>query len=185
MRLAMPAGYPLFLALFVAAGAAQADPARDALTQVAKCADIADASARLTCFDAAAALARSALAAPPPPAAAAPVPEKRSLLEWFGFSSPADPVRKPEDFGKAPAAPPDEITEITSTVVEFAKNPRGKAIFILDNGQVWRQADGDSTVVRDPSPGETPQVTIAKGAFTSYNLTIQGRNGLIKVVRVK
>ena len=170
----------ILISVFVAC-AAHADPAQDALAEIAKCVDIADSSERLKCFDTAAALAKNALAAP-----AQRAEEKRGILEWFGFSRPQKPVLKPEDFGKpAPQPGPEEITEITGTVLEFAKTARGRAIFILDNGQVWRQLEGDLTNVRAPPPDTTMKVTIETGVLGSYNLTIDGRNGLIKVARLK
>ena len=164
------------------AGPARADVARDVLTEIAKCADIVDAGDRLKCFDAAVPRARSALAAP-----AEEVPKKRGILDWFGFARPQKSATKPEDFGKpAPSPAPEEgLTEITAAVIEFATTPRGKAVFILENGQVWRQLDADSTVVFDPAPGTTMKVTIEQGALGSYNLTIEGRRALIKVSRLK
>lgn len=174
---------PIVVSVFVA-GPAFADATRDALAEIARCADIAEATERLRCFDAAVPRARSALAAPAPaPAPAATT--KSGLLEWFGFSR-EKPVTKPEEFGKPQPAPgPEEITEITAPVLEFARTPRGKAVFILDNGQVWRQIDSDGTVLPDPPPGKPMKVTIGRGALGSYNLEIEGRNGLIKVTRLK
>jgi hypothetical protein len=171
--------------LLLAAGQAHADATRDALADMVKCADVADPAKRLECFDAAAARAKAVLAAPAPPPAAAP--KEKSLLDWFGFSR-SQPVTKPEDFGKPapePAAGSNEVTQVSSNVLEFAKTVRGKAVFILENGQVWRQIDGDSTVVQAPVPGTTMKVTIETGFLGSYNLTIQGQGGLIKVNRLK
>jgi hypothetical protein len=168
----------LIVALAAAPGPAFADATRDALAEVAKCADIADSAERLKCFDAAMPRAKSALAAP-----AAETPTK-SLLEWFGFSRPPPPTTKPEEFGKPPPEP-TEISEITSDVLEFARTPYGKVLFVLENGQVWRQLDSDGTVVQDPQRGKTMKVLIERGALGSYNLTIEGRNGLIKVRRLK
>ena len=134
---------------------------------------------RLKCFDAAIPRAKSALAAPPE------APTKSGFLEWFGFSRPQT-VTKAEDFGKPPPeALPGEINEISANVLEFAKTVRGKAVFVLENGQVWRQLEGDTTVVVDPARGEKMKVLIERGALGSYNLTIEGRNVLIKVVRLK
>ena len=167
--------------LFLAAGAAQADPARDTLADFAKCSDIADGSKRLMCFDAVAARAKALLATPEP----APPTKEKNFLDWFGFPRSA-PVTKTEDFGKpAPEAAPGEVTAISSGVLEFAKTARGKALFVLDNGQVWRQIDGDTTDVHAPAPGEKMKVTVEVGVFGSYNLTITGRGGLIKVNRLK
>jgi hypothetical protein len=124
--------------------------------------------------------AKSALAAPAP----APEAPTRSLLDWFGFSRPPPPATKPEEFGK-PAPEQDELKEISSNVIEFAKTARGKALFVLENGQVWRQIDGDGTVVLDPQQGKTMKVLIERGFLGSYNLIIEGRNGLIKVTRIR
>ncbi len=72
-----------------------------------------------------------------------------------------------------------------SPVLEFAKTARGKAVFILENGQVWRQLDSDTTTVLDPERGTKMSVRIERGALGSYNLTIDGRNILVKVNRLK
>ena len=108
-------------------------------------------------------------------------------MDWFGFNRPPQPVTRPEDFGKpAPEpAPGEAITEIKATVLEYARTRRGKLLFVLDNGQVWRQLDGDSTEVRDPPPDTVWKVTIETGVLGSYNLIIDGRNSIIKVSRVK
>ena len=91
---------------------------------------------------------------------------------------------RPEDFGKPPPRPP-EIEQLTATVREFSKTVRGRALFVLDNGQTWRQLEGDDAQVHEPPSGTPLKVTIARGAFGSYNLTIEGRNGLIRVRRVE
>ena len=170
-----------FVAAF-AANYAHADAAREVLLEIAKCADIADSAERLKCFDAAVPRAKSALALPP-----AEVKERAGSVEAFGLPQSDKPVTKAEDFGKPPV-PVDEpkpITEITAGILEFAKTPRGKALFVLDNGQVWKQLDADGTDVLAPPSGVATKVTIEIGVFGSYNLTIEGRNGLLKVSRLK
>ncbi len=165
--------------LALLAGPVYADATQDALAEIAKCADLQEPAARLKCFDTAAPRAKRALAE-------AQAREKRGILDWFGFGRPSKPVTKPEDFGK-PAAPaePGEITQLTATVTDFAKTPRGKSIFILDNGQVWRQLDSDTDEVFEPASGKPMKVTIEVGSFGGYNLSIEGRNGIIKVRRLK
>jgi hypothetical protein len=173
--------FAVILVSLFTASSAHADPARDALDEVAKCADIADSADRLKCFDRAAVLAKTALA--PSTQATA---EKRSFLDWFGFSKPPAPPQTPAEYGKnAPPPNPEGITGITANVLEYARTPRGLSVFILDNGQIWRQLEGDTSVVRDPAPGTPMKVTIENGFLGSYNLTIEGRNGLIKVTRLK
>jgi hypothetical protein len=169
----------IFVSLFIA-NVAHADPARDALAEVAKCAEVADSADRLKCFDRAATLAKTALAP-----SSQPTGEKRSFLDWFGFSKPPTPPQTPEEYGKSAPPNPEGITGITANVLEYARTPRGLSVFILDNGQIWRQLEGDTSVVRDPVPGAPMKVTIENGFLGSYNLTIDGRNGLIKVTRLK
>jgi hypothetical protein len=166
--------------LFVAATQARAETPQAILRELVQCADLADVQERLRCFDAAAARAKAVLAAPP---AAGAGDAARSPLDSFGLPQPPAPVTRPEQFGK-PTPRPEELQSIAATVSEFAKTPRGKALFVLDNGQVWRQLDSDGSSVLDP-PARGFKVTIERGAFGSYNLTIEGRSGLVKVARVR
>jgi hypothetical protein len=134
----------------------------DALSEIAKCTGIANPSDRLKCFDAAAG------------------------REGFGLPPPREQATKAEDFGKPPPPPPPpEVRAISATVLEFARTARGRALFVLDNGQTWRQIDADGTRVDEPRPGEAMKVTIALGVLGSYNLAIDGRNVSVKVRRVK
>ena len=94
------------------------------------------------------------------------------------------PAPSAESFGKPPP-PAAELDKITAPVRELSRTPRGQAIFVLDNGQTWRQLDADDVRVMDPAPGRGMRVTIERGAFGSYNLVIEGRNGVIKVRRVQ
>ena len=156
-----------------------ADTTKEALSELVRCSGIADSGERLKCFDAAASRAKGALAEHE-------AKEKRGILDWFGFSRPRKPVTTPEQFGKpAPVLPGGEINQITATVIEFALTPRGKAVFILDNGQVWRQLDADDTRVLEPDPGKPMKVTIEIGLLENYNLLIEGRRALIRVRRLK
>lgn len=168
----------VILCLFVGvAFLVHADTTQEALSEIVRCAGIPEAGERLKCFDAAVPRAKSALAEQE-------TKEKRGILDWFGFSRPRKPVTKPEEFGKPqPPAPGGEINQITSTVIEFATTPRGKALLVLENGQVWRQLDADDTRVLPVDPGT--KVTIEIGFMESYNLLIAGRNALIKVRRLK
>ena len=170
---------------------AEANTARDALTAVAKCAEIATTAERLQCFDTAATSAKAVLDAAQQQAQAQPEEESGGgLLSWFGFAPEAKPVTKPEDFGVSPVSVansggPPEITEISAKVIEYAKNAYGRSLFILDNGQIWKQVDGDSTeFYYRKSDGEF-KVTIEKAIMGSFSLYAEGKSGKIKVRRVK
>lgn len=156
-----------------------ADTPRDIVQEIARCADVSSAEERLRCFDAAAARAKTMLASPPVPADAA----SRSPQDSFGLSRPPPPATRPEEFGK-PMPRPEELQSVTAMATEFARTARGKALFVLDNGQVWRQLDSDGTEVT-LAPARPFKVTIERGVFGAYNLTMEGRNALIKVTRLR
>jgi hypothetical protein len=167
---------------------AMATPAADALNAVAKCAEISGTPERLQCFDAAAVGAKQVLDDARKQAEAEQQPEsKESLLSWFGFSPAEKPVTKPEDFGKSVSLEPktNEVTEISSKVIEFAQNAHGKSIFILDNGQVWRQIDGDNSEFYYREKDGPLQITISRGMMGSFVLKAEGKSGSLKVRRVK
>lgn len=152
----------LLIGIALSAYAVPPAAADDTLAEIARCRGIASAAERLACYDRAAQRAADP-AAPQPKASAAP---------------------KPEHFGK-PAPRPVELSQLSAAVKEFHKTARGRAVFVLDNGQVWRQIDGDSTAILEPEPGEVLRVTIARGLLGSYDLSIEGRNAAIKVRRVQ
>ena len=80
----------------------------------------------------------------------------------------------------------DEVLDATHAHLErngLANRPHVKTHKCLEIGR--RQLDADDTQVLEPLPGEVMKVTIARGVLGSYNLTIEGRNGLIKVRRVE
>lgn len=168
-----------------------ATPAADALNAVAKCADISGTAERLQCFDGAATSAKKVLEDARKQAEAEQQPESEgSLLSWFGLAPEEKPVTKPEDFGNnvtlgpKPGAP-KEVTEISAKVLEFAQNAHGKSIFVLENGQVWRQIEGDTTELYYREKDGPMMVTISKGMMGSYGLTVEGKSGGVKVRRVK
>jgi hypothetical protein len=161
------------------AGALAATP-QEALQEVVRCASLADSAARLRCYDAAAAQAQTALDGASAPAA----PFAANPRDGFGLPRSSPPVTRPEQFGKPPPPPVEELRSISATVIEFARTQRGKALFVLDNGQVWRQLDADSSDISH-LPGRPPKVTIERGALGSYNLSIEGSNGTVKVNRLR
>ena len=115
----------------------------------------------------------------------AAIADSAERLKCFDRAAPAAKeaqVPKAADFGKPPA-PPREVAQVVAVVREVSRNVRGQAVFVLDNGQVWRQLDGDDSAVREWEAGR--KVTIQRGLLDSFNMTIEGRNGLIKVRRVE
>jgi hypothetical protein len=178
----------LILCLIAAAAPARADLAQDLLA----CARIADDARRLACYDrfatevieiglsgtasgsaaagaatgghaatapSAAAAAPSASAAAPAPAAATP-----SATDSFGL----------DESGSGPK-------KIKSNYVGEFTGWDGDTIFRLENGQVWQQAEQGRMSWR----AENPEVTISRGMFGVYRLSVKGVNKKVKVKRIE
>jgi hypothetical protein len=177
---------------------ASAGPRDDVLEALGRCTGIADPQARLACYDAAAPRLKQALAAPP--TSLDHPPTKAEQESWFGFDlgdllgGGSNAPTTPEQFGKertdqaqaARAAEEQrEIDSISAGVTEVAYTPFGQFIVFLDNGQVWRQLQGDADRARFKSNARDNRVTISHGALGSYNLTMNGSGKVYKVTRVK
>lgn len=185
--------------LAVPAGHAFAGQAEDVLFGVQKCATISDDKARLACYDEMAPHVRDTLAHPPSPEEAPRPLTEEEQKSWFGFdlsglfgSSPARQTT-PQQFGndqlpaskETVAAEQTEVNSITAGVTDYAYTPFGKFIVFLDNGQVWRQIDGDTDHAYFNDATKGTKVTIERGAIGSYNLVINDHSTIFKVKRVK
>ena len=188
------------LAGFLATGA-QSAPA-DLPDALGKCAAITDSQSRLACYDD---LARSVSTAPPamhiaaptaptaPAIAAAPAPEKKDsgFGNILGGSAPQTTPqqfgseRLPQELAPQEAEKPEEIESITATLTEYAKNPFGKFIVFLDNGQIWRQLQGDSGEARFNRNAKDNKVTITRAFLGSYSLLLNDSAKIFKVERIK
>lgn len=191
--------------VLIAAGPALAGPRDDALDAVNKCAQIADDHARLACYDAAAAQVKSAIATPEPQVAATPEQQR----SWFGLpdifgGNGSKPQTTPQQFGSesipqpppppapgenaqaAPPPPPEPqiIDSITANVSDFAYHLDGRFVVFLDNGQIWQQIQGDTDKAHFKKSGPNT-VTISRGAFGSYGLTLNDLSQSFKVKRIK
>ncbi|HEV2563222.1 MAG TPA: hypothetical protein VGT78_13875 [Rhizomicrobium sp.] len=147
----------------------------------------------------------AAPAAPPaPPVAtsppiAAPAPAPAEEESWFGrnvgsiFGTAPEQQTTPEKFGAdqlpppetSQATTPEPLDSISANVTDLAFTPFGKFIVFLDNGQIWRQLEGDADRAHFKKDPKDNKVTISRGALGSYNLTINDSSKVFKVTRVK
>ncbi|MGN6515477.1 MAG: hypothetical protein ACTHLR_06515 [Rhizomicrobium sp.] len=183
------------------ASAAAAGPRDDILEALGKCAKITDNSQRLDCYDGLAPRLRDALNTPPDRITHPPTKEEEE--SWFGFnldnffgSAPSNQTT-PQAFGAdklaqtAPAGSaaaeqePNAIDSISAGVTDYSFTPYKKFIVFLDNGQVWRQIEGDTGQARFQRQAKDNTVTIERGAFGSYDMHINDGNQDYKVTRVK
>lgn len=157
------------LALIGAGGAALA--ADD--EAILRCRRVAEAAARLACYDGIAlgagpstvkpATAAASAAAATPVAPAAPAPHATAAERDFG--SPAKP---------------EELEYIDSALAEEPDGWRANTRFRLANGQVWQIADDSSGFLR----AGTRKVRVRRGAMGAFYIEFEGTNRSPRVTRV-
>jgi hypothetical protein len=73
-----------------------------------------------------------------------------------------------------------ETSEITVTINTVKKNPRDKYVLTFSDGSVWQQTDRTHLKLE-----EGQAVSVERGLFGSFFLSVEGLNKRIKVKRVK
>lgn len=174
-RIALTLGAGLLTFLGVASTAAQppGSTTNSAITDLARCAGITTDAVRLACFDA---LARET-GQSPDAEAVAPASVERVASDAPGQAENEDAfgaelLGEREAFG---------LDEIESRLIGEFTGWRGNTTFRLENGQVWRQAEAGRLVFR----ADAPRVTIRRGAFGTYRLSVEGVNRAVRVRRVE
>lgn len=128
----------------------------------------------LDCYYAAAQPMRDQLhLSPAPQAKIAPPPPPPTQPPMFPVAHPV-----PE----AGAMAGRKQMNVRMTSYSFAKT--GYFTVTLDNGQTWRQIDGDTDFAHWKKPASSYQVRITEGFLRSYNLQVKGLPGLYKVALV-
>ena len=119
---------------------------------------MADARARLACYDA---VPLTAPAAAPAPATPAATP---SLVSSFGLTRPDQ-----------------KLPDIRSHIVGVFEGWEARTRIPLANGQVWQISDDSSASynLRDP------KVTVRRAAMGSYMLDIEGAKNMPRVRRIE
>ncbi len=83
-----------------------------------------------------------------------------------------------------PAAPAqtEDTFPLHATLVGDFRGWNGATTFTLDNGEVWEQIDDDSF---SSASIPHPKVTISKGSFYSFVLSVEGVKETVMVKRIK
>ncbi len=157
--------------------------AAERLDAVLACRALASDAARLACFD----RETAALASGPAPAAAAgtvamaapaaakPAAAELSPEQRFGLDPGGIATREAER-----GQPPRDVDTIVAKITALRDGADGRHLFVLDNGQTWRQLQpGDDLLLKS---GDA--VKIARGAFSSYWLAAPSGHGC-KVTRLR
>jgi len=72
--------------------------------------------------------------------------------------------------------------ELIAGVAGISYDARGHFTVTLDNGQVWRQLEGDTGQLQAT---RNSTVRISRGALGSYDLNVVGRNATFRVLRLQ
>jgi len=122
-------------------------------------------------------------------ASAQPVRAHLGLSGGAQVSPPIQPLAAaaPSQFGLAPkpAAPLDGADRIASSMASYSFDKLGWFTVTLENGQVWKQVNGDTTYAHWNKPAPRYLVRVSHGFLGSFNLQVQGEPGLFKVRRVQ
>lgn len=179
--------------LMLAASPAQAQSAADLMA----CVPITVDADRLACFDKAMASAspearaasekRAAEAAVLAAATAKAAAEAEAAATKA--RAEAEAVAQRESFGAEGVAtrpnrfapPPGEIQEIETGVSELYTNPSGQKLFLLENGQLWKQVD--TSRVPNVRPGD--RVKITRAGLGGYHLNFAKQKTWVLVKRVR
>ena len=166
--------------------------------EIIACATIARDAERLACYDAAVAdssaearaaskkrAAESARIAAEEAAAAAAaaklkaeadaVARAKAKLESFGAEGVA--TRSAERF----EADPGQLQELEASISDVLTNQSGLGVFMLDNGQVWKQAD----TVNLPNIRTGDKVKIERSMLGGYKLFFVRQNRATPVKRIR
>jgi hypothetical protein len=152
-----------------------------AMAGAARCADVSGDRLWLDCYYAASNPVRSALglpslAGPPVLARAAPPPAP---------VSPSGPLPGPQrSTGLFSDIFGPTVIEVRARMVRYSFDSHKNFIVTLENGQTWRQLDGDTRVANWHKAAGIYLVTIKSGAMGSHNLTVKDAPGMFKVKRV-
>lgn len=130
----------------------------------AACAATTDDAARLACFDTTYAEQRVVIAE-------RAVEEEREREEIFGFREQDDALERAEG----------EVT-LTATVQEVLQGSRRSQVFLMDNGQLWREIQG-STMRNRVREGWVAE--ISRHWSGAYEMRFEGRGGYLRVARMQ
>lgn len=144
------------------------------------CRAIADATARLACYDAMAAAARGS-----GPSSAGSNAGQTSTLPAPRAQLPVEqsaPQRAQQQFGLEGRAANNEVLDaIETTIPGKFEGWSAKSTFRLANGQVWQVSDDSARAHYI----DDPKVRIRRGALGAFYLEIQGTNVSPRVKRLQ
>lgn len=158
--------------------------AAQAPTDLLACAAIARDADRLACFDAAVAKssaeARRISEARAAETARIAKEEAAAAAAAAAAATAAQQQAKREAFGKV-GPDPDDVQEVETQLTEVLTNQSGLGVFLLANGQMWRQVD----TVSLPRWKEGDAVKLTRGSLGGFRLNFLKSKRWVTVKRVR
>lgn len=141
------------------------------LSDMARCAELEDADARLACYDEV--TGRNSSSVPEPAA---------DELEPVDISPGRDPIPLTEEFGleQVEGKPETDSTIVRGKVTSCQKDANDKWYFYFDNGQVWKQRSRARLGSRECDFW----VTISRDTL-GYKMQIEGEEKQIRIGRIR
>jgi hypothetical protein len=172
-------------AVFAGMAMAQEDP-------VERCRQAATDSERIACLEAAL-RARTPDAADSVAPRPAPRPDPVSPPAPAASAGPApvvglgaEQVEARRERGRPGSGRDEPAVRVQAAIADFREIPYRRLEVTLDNGQVWRQIDGDrQRVVGRMRAGRTYTADVFEGVFDSYRLRINEIARTIQVERIR
>jgi hypothetical protein len=156
-------------------GVPQDVPVRDAVMSAAgRCGSETAERSWLDCYYAAASPVRARLGLVPV-SGAAPVPPPGHVSEH---------AMAHRDTGLMDSLLGTRDVETASRMASYTFDRNGLFTVTLDNGEVWRQLDGDGHIARWSKAAPSYAVTIINGAAKSFSLSVKGNPLSYKVRRI-
>lgn len=81
-------------------------------------------------------------------------------------------------FGKTEES---RLDQIDAKLTELLKDSSGRLVFVLENGQIWRQAAAYPLPAAKPGAG----IRVKRGAMGAYYLNVEGSNRAVQVLRMR
>lgn len=183
---AMGLGLMLFAASAPAGDSARAQD-EDTESELLACDSIEDEAERIQCFnDLVERLRTQGGSAPSPapaernaPAGAGALPEVTAP----GRERPAAPAPVDADPHENFGFPESnaERERMTAHITRWERDPVGKIVFWLDNGQIWKETKSSDF----PLHGEADRAVIYESWMSGYRLEVDGFHGFARVRRIR
>ncbi|GAC32960.1 hypothetical protein [Paraglaciecola polaris] len=159
--------------------------AHDLASELRACQAKTDSALRMACYDQLSTTNSSSQTQAPiasPPSVQTPPPSaKVPATKPVAAENQVSRDTQIKNFGLAKVIEPeDKVQKVSTSVTDASKDPYGKLIVTLENGQVWRQTSNSTLRIKTGD-----QIYVEEGMLGAYFLSKESSNKRIRVKRSK